>query len=212
MDKKARVQKVIDLLKSNYPEARIALEFKTPFQLLIATILAAQCTDERVNQVTKTLFRKYKTPVDFISVGREELEKEIFSTGFYRQKAKSIQECCKAIIEKYDGKLPKEFDELTKLPGVGRKTASVIVGNAYGEPAIAVDTHVKRISNILGFVEEENADKIELLLKDIVPTEDWTIYSHLIASDGRNICIARRPKCQECFISKFCPYPEKPNG
>ncbi len=209
MDIKTRTKKIIQLLRENYPDAKIALDFKTPFQLLIATILAAQCTDERVNQVTKTLFKKYMGPQDFLSTPTAELEKDIFSTGFYRQKAKSIQNCCRELVTKYEGKVPADFDKLTELPGVGRKTASVIMGNAYNTPAIAVDTHVKRISNIFELVNEDNADKIELLLKKIVPVEDWTIFSHLIATHGRNICFARKPNCAECFLTKLCPYPGK---
>ena len=209
MDIKTRTKKIIQLLRENYPDAKIALDFKTPFQLLIATILAAQCTDERVNQVTKTLFEKYMGPQDFLSTPITELEKDIFSTGFYRQKAKSIQNCCRELVTKYEGKVPADFDKLTELPGVGRKTASVIMGNAYNTPAIAVDTHVKRISNIFELVNEDNADKIELLLKKIVPVEDWTIFSHLIATHGRNICFARKPNCAECFLTKLCPYPGK---
>ncbi len=209
MDIKTRTKKIIQLLRENYPDAKIALDFKTPFQLLIATILAAQCTDERVNQVTKTLFEKYMGPQDFLSTPITELEKDIFSTGFYRQKAKSIQNCCRELVTRHEGKVPADFDKLTELPGVGRKTASVIMGNAYNTPAIAVDTHVKRISNIFELVNEDNADKIELLLKKIVPVEDWTIFSHLIATHGRNICFARKPNCAECFLTKLCPYPGK---
>lgn len=200
-----RVEKIFSELKSLYPNAKSALNFSSPFELLIATILSAQCTDARVNIVTSTLFKKYKTPNDFVSVEQEELEKDIFSTGFYKQKAKSIKECCKYLIENFDGEVPNDFDELNKLPGVGRKTASVVAGNAFGIPAIAVDTHVKRLSNLLGLIESDNPEKIEDRLKELLPKKDWVIASHLLASHGRNICIARKPKCFECKIAIYCP-------
>ena len=202
---KERARKIIFLLKKEYSKAKIALVSETPFQLLIATILSAQCTDERVNLVTKDLFKKYKSPKDFIKASNEELEKDIFSTGFYRQKAKSIKACCSALISDHGGKVPSDFETLIKLPGVGRKTASVIVGNAFGIPAIAVDTHVKRLSNLLGFIKSEDPEKIEMRLKELLPEKDWVDSSHLLATHGRNICIARRPKCLECVLGDLCP-------
>jgi len=202
---KLRAKKIFDLLKEEYPDAKIALNFSNPFQLLVATILSAQCTDQRVNLVTKELFKKYKSPKDFLNVSDEELEKDIFSTGFYKQKAKSIKACCKALIENHNGKVPADFDELVKLPGVGRKTASVVAGNAFGIPAIAVDTHVKRLSNLLGFVDTDNPDKIEMRLKELLPEEYWIQSSHLLATHGRKVCIANRPKCELCVIAKYCP-------
>lgn len=202
---KKRAVQILKILKKEYPEAQIAIEFGSPFQLLIATILSAQCTDERVNQVTKTLFKKYKSPADFTKVKITELEKDIFSTGFYRQKAKSIVGCCKMLIEKYDGKVPVDFEKLIELPGVGRKTASVVCGNAYGIPALAVDTHVKRLSNLLGLVCSDNPEEIETELKKLLPDSEWTLFSHLLATHGRIICIARRPKCDLCSCNKFCP-------
>lgn len=202
---KLRAKKIFDLLKEEYPDVKIALNFSNPFQLLIATILSAQCTDQRVNIVTKELFKKYKSPKDFLNVSDEELEKDIFSTGFYKQKAKSIKACCKALIENHNGKVPADFDELVKLPGVGRKTASVVAGNAFGIPAIAVDTHVKRLSNLLGFVDTDNPDKIEMRLKELLPKEYWILSSHLLATHGRKVCIANRPKCEICIIAKYCP-------
>lgn len=201
---KDRALKIFSLLKKEYPKAKIALQSENPFQLLIATILSAQCTDDRVNLVTKDLFKKYKSPQDFILVSSEELEKDIFSTGFYRQKAKSIKACCHVLIEQHSGKVPQDFDALVKLPGVGRKTASVIAGNAYGIPAIAVDTHVKRLSNLLGFIKSEDAEKIEFRLKELLPPKDWIISGHLLMSHGRKICIARRPKCLECVLGNLC--------
>lgn len=202
---KIRVKKIFDVLNKEYPGAKPALEYESPFQLLIATILSAQCTDERVNIVTKTLFKKYKKPEDYIAVPNIELEKDIFSTGFYRQKAKSIINCCTILIEKHKGKVPHDFDELTKLPGVGRKTASVIAGNAFGIPSIAVDTHVIRLSNLLGFIESKDAVKIEFRLKELLPESYWIISSHLLMNHGRKVCIARRPKCNECILGKYCP-------
>ncbi len=200
-----RPAEILRRLKKEYPLAKIALDFKNPFQLLISTILSAQCTDERVNIVTKSLFRKYKKPLDFLNVSSKELEKDIFSTGFYRQKAKSIKNCCKAIIENFNGKVPSDFDSLISLPGVGRKTASVVAGNAFGIPAIAVDTHVKRLSNLMGFVESDDPDKIEEKLKEIFPQAEWINLGHYLMNHGRKICVARRPKCGDCKVGDLCP-------
>jgi len=201
----ARANEILKRLKKEYPVAKIALEFQSPFQLLISTILSAQCTDQRVNIVTKSLFKKFKRPQDFLNVSSEELEKDIFSTGFYRQKAKSIKNCCKALLENHQGKVPEDFEELHSLPGVGRKTASVVAGNAFGIPAIAVDTHVIRLSNLMGFVDSENPDKIEERLKEIFPEKEWINLGHYLMNHGRNICIARRPKCLQCVIGDICP-------
>lgn len=200
-----RARKIFSLLKREYPQAKIALESENPFQLLISTILSAQCTDDRVNTVTKTLFKKYKSPKDFLKVSNEELEKDIFSIGFYRQKAKSIKACCNELIQKHNGNVPSDFETLVQLPGVGRKTASVIVGNAFGIPAIAVDTHVKRLSNLLGFIESDDPEKIEFRLKELLSEKDWIISGHLLMSHGRKVCVARRPKCSECVLGDLCP-------
>jgi endonuclease-3 len=200
-----RASEILKKLKKEYPLANIALEFKSPFQLLISTILSAQCTDERVNLVSKTLFKKYKKTQDFLKVSSQELEKDIYSTGFYRQKAKSIKNCCKVLIEKYHGKIPTDFDLLTSLPGVGRKTASVVAGNAFGIPAIAVDTHVIRLSNLMGFIDSKNPKKIEEALKKIFPEKEWINLGHYLMNHGRNICIARRPKCLNCVVGDLCP-------
>lgn len=202
---KEHAGKIFDLLKGEYPAVKSALDFTNPLELLIATILSAQSTDARVNIVTKDLFRKYKKPADFLVVSDEELEKDIFSTGFYKQKAKSIKKCCQVLLENYNGKVPADFDELVKLPGVGRKTASVVAGNAFGIPAVAVDTHVIRLSNLLGFVSTKDPEKIEMKLKDLLPEEDWIKSSHWLATHGRKICIARRPKCLECVLGQLCP-------
>ena len=201
----ARANEILKLLKKQYPLAKIALEFRSPFQLLISTILSAQCTDERVNIVTRSLFRKYKKPQDYLNISNAELEKDIFSTGFYRQKAKSIKNCCKVLVENFNGKVPEHFDELNSLPGVGRKTASVVAGNAFGIPAIAVDTHVIRLSNLMGFVDSEKPDKIEERLKEIFPEKEWINLGHYLMNHGRNICIARRPKCLQCVVGDLCP-------
>ena len=200
-----RASEILKRLKKEYPEVKIALNFGTPFQLLISTILSAQCTDARVNQVTKTLFKKYKKPEDYLKVSNTELEKDIFSTGFYRQKAKSIKNCCKMLIEKFNGKVPKDFDKLNSLPGVGRKTASVVAGNAFGIPAIAVDTHVIRLSNLLDFVKTKDPEKIELTLKELFPEKEWINLGHYLMSHGRKICIARRPQCLSCLVGDLCP-------
>lgn len=202
---KIRAAEILKSLKKEYPVVQIALEFKSPFQLLISTILSAQCTDERVNIVTKSLFKKYKKPEDFLKVSNAELEKDIFSTGFYKQKAKSIKNCCRVIIENFNGKVPEDFESLNLLPGVGRKTASVVAGNAFGIPAIAVDTHVKRLSNLMGFVDSENPDKIEEKLKELFPEKEWINLGHYLMNHGRKICIARRPKCLQCVVRDLCP-------
>jgi endonuclease-3 len=202
---KKRAKIIFDKLKNQYGKVESALEYNTPFQLLIATILSAQCTDERVNIVTKELFKKYKLPEDFLKVDSKELEKDIFSTGFYRQKTKSIKNCCRILIEKHKGRIPSDFDMLIKLPGVGRKTASVITGNAFGIPAFAVDTHVLRLSNLWKFANTKDADKIETIMKELLPKQYWVEASHLIATHGRRICNARKPKCSECFITEYCP-------
>jgi endonuclease-3 len=202
---KKRVKRIFDLLCKEYPFVGSALEYNSPFQLLISTILSAQCTDARVNLVTIGLFKKYKKPEDYIAVTIRELEKDIFSTGFYRQKAKSIKGCCNQLVKLYKGEVPKNFEDLIKLPGVGRKTASVVLGNAFGIPAIAVDTHVKRLSNLLGLINSQDPEKIEFRLKKLLPENRWINSSHWLAIHGRNICIARRPKCWICVLGKLCP-------
>lgn len=197
--------KIFKILSKEYPNVKPALIYNTPFELLIATILSAQCTDERVNIVTENLFKKYKKPEDYLNISITELEKDIFSTGFYKQKSKSIIETCKILVEKFNGVVPNNLEELIKLPGVGRKTASVVIGNAFGIPAIAVDTHVKRLSNLLGFIKSGDATKIELKLKELLPKKYWINSSHWLATHGRQVCFARNPKCEICVISKLCP-------
>ena len=200
-----RADEILKQLKEEYPAANIALNFDSPYQLLVSTILSAQCTDERVNQVTKTLFKKYKSPLDYIRVPTKELENYIFSTGFYKQKARNIKRCCEILLDKYDGLVPSDFDSLVSLPGVGRKTASVIAGNAFGIPSIAVDTHVKRLSNLMGFSDSQNAEKIEIRLKELFPKKEWIFLGHYLMNHGRKVCIARRPKCVNCVVGNLCP-------
>lgn len=200
-----RQQQVLTLLAEAYPQATCSLDFETPWQLLVATILAAQCTDERVNQVTPGLFARYRTPEELADAPLEELEELIRPTGFYRNKARAIQACAEAIVEKYGGEVPAEMETLTQLPGVGRKTANVLLGNAFGLPAIAVDTHVQRLSRRLGLTREKDPEKIEQDLRAIVPPSDWTIFSHRLIAHGRQVCTARRPQCETCVLLEFCP-------
>jgi endonuclease III len=200
-----RVNEILNRLKKEYPVVEIALEFGTPFQLLISTILSAQCTDARVNLITKSLFKKYKKPEDYLKVSNRELEKDIFSAGFYRQKAKSIKNCCKTLLQNFDGKVPRDFESLISLPGVGRKTASVVAGNAFGIPAIAVDTHLIRLSNLMGFIDSKDPEKIEFRLKVLFAENEWINLGHYLMNHGRKICIARRPKCLNCVVGDLCP-------
>jgi len=204
-DKKTRTKKIIHALKKEYPDSRCSLNFSNPFELSVATILSAQCTDKRVNKVTGDLFDKYPTPEDYASVNIRELEEDIRSTGFYRNKAKSIKGFATAVIDEFDGQVPQSLDELTDLPGVGRKTANVILGVAYEIPGLVVDTHVKRISRLLGLTTETQPEKIEYDLQQLVPKEDWTQWAHLIIDHGRAVCKARSPRCGECVLFEYCP-------
>lgn len=203
--KKIRIQKIIKTLRKSYPEAKCALFYSTPFELLAATILSAQCTDKRVNMVTPALFRKYPDIPAFAAARQEDLEQIIQSTGFYRNKAKNIIGAAQQIIERYRGEVPKELEALIELPGIGRKTANVILGNAYGIPGIPVDTHMIRINNRLKLTSHQDPVKIEFDLMPLVPQKDWTEYSHLIILHGRSRCFARKPDCSGCEIEKFCP-------
>ena len=203
---KKRVREVIRRLKRVYPDAKCSLTHTNPFELLIATILSAQCTDERVNIVTADLFRKYRQPEDYLKVPARELEKDIQSTGFFRNKTKSIQGTSKLLTEEYGGQVPHTMDELLELPGVARKTANVVLGNAFGIKAgVVVDTHVTRLSHRLNFTQQKTAEKIEQDLIGIVPKKDWVIFPHLMIYHGRKICKARNPLCAECVIEKQCP-------
>lgn len=200
-----RTREILALLDEHYTtEYKCYLNYETPWQLLIATILSAQCTDERVNQVTKDLFVKYDTLEKFANAKLEELEYDIRSTGFYRNKAKNIIACARMLLDKYAGEVPKDLDALTSLAGVGRKTANVIRGNIYHEPSIVVDTHVKRISKRLGFTVSDDPVKIEFELMKKLPKDHWILYNIQIITFGRTICMARNPKCEQCFLQKYC--------
>jgi endonuclease-3 len=203
--KRKRMAHIIFLLKKEYPNAHCSLKYKSSFQLLVSTILSAQCTDKRVNKVTQTLFIKYPNPRDFANLPLELIKKEIYSTGFYNNKAKSIKGMAIAVMEEHRGELPQTLDEMVKLPGVGRKTANVVLGNVHGIPSLVVDTHVTRISNLLKFVRTKDAVKIEKELCQIVVEKEWTLFAHLLIDHGRTVCIANRPKCQNCVIADFCP-------
>ena len=204
--RRERVAAILPLLKKMYPHAKCSLDHGNPLELLVATILSAQCTDERVNIVTKDLFRKYKSAGDYAKVQQETLEKDIQSTGFFRNKAKSLRGMGQALLERHKGKVPDSMEELTNLPGVGRKTANVVLGNAFGQNVgVVVDTHVARLSNRLGLTKHADPVKIEQDLIQIVPREEWTLFSHLLIHHGRAICTARNPKCERCPLLAHCP-------
>jgi endonuclease-3 len=205
MKKNDAAARVLDILQKEYPHARVTLNFQNPLQLLMATILAAQCTDERVNRVTQDLFKKYRTAADFARADPHTLEEEIRSTGFYHNKAKSIIRCGQDIAEKFSGAVPRTMEDLTSLAGVGRKTANIILGNAFGQQAIAVDTHVKRVTHRLGWAKADDPDKIEFELMEAIPNDRWTLACHQLVFHGRNICVAKKPKCSLCPVMKLCP-------
>jgi endonuclease III len=203
---KSRLNQMLGILQETYPDAQCALNFTTPLELLVATILSAQCTDVRVNLVTPALFQKYRTAVDYVAADPEELARDIQSTGFYRQKAHAIQRCCAALVQQHHGAVPDTMEALVGLPGVGRKTANVVLGNAFGRPhGIAVDTHVQRLARRLGLTTETTPDKIERDLVALVRRKDWTLFSHLLISHGRNVCKARVPHCAACPVHHLCP-------
>ncbi|MBI5875721.1 MAG: endonuclease III [Deltaproteobacteria bacterium] len=201
-----KAKKVLDVLEKEYPDARIALNFKTPLELLIATILSAQCTDERINKTTPALFKRYKKAEGFAEADLKELEGYISSINFFRNKAKNIRACCKKIVDEFEGKIPDTLEGLVTLPGVGRKTANIILGSAFGKDAIAVDTHVKRVSNRIGLAASDNPDKIEQGLCKIIPRKRWVKVTILLILHGRNICIAKKPKCEICPVKRYCAY------
>jgi endonuclease-3 len=205
-DKQAQAAEIIKRLKKRYPDAHCALDHTSPFELLIATILSAQCTDERVNIVTANLFRKYRGPADFVNVSQEELEKDIHSTGFFRNKAKNIQAACRRIIDEFGGEIPQTMDELLTLGGVARKTANVVLGNAFGiASGVVVDTHVGRLSQRLGLTDEKTAEKIEQDLAALVPKKHWVMFPHWMIYHGRQVCNARKPDCGNCVLADICP-------
>jgi len=201
-----RAGKILDLLKAEYPDARCELDYRTPYQLLVATILSAQCTDARVNLVTPAFFARYPTPASLAAADQPDVEDLIRSTGFFRNKAKSLIGMARALMESHAGAVPREMELLRALPGVGRKTANVILGNAYGiNEGITVDTHVTRLATLLRLSRQKTAEKIEQDLMALIPREDWTLVSHLLIWHGRRVCIARRPRCEVCVLRKLCP-------
>jgi len=207
-----RVSEIIKILSEEIPDSRIALRFSNPLELLIATILSAQCTDVKVNQVTADLFKKYHSAKDYAESNLVTLEEEIRPTGFYRNKAKSIQRCGQELVKRFGGEVPKTLEELVTLSGVGRKTANVILGNTFGIPGIVVDTHVHRVSQRIGLTKNDDPVKIEFDLMKIVPKEEWTHFSNLLVWHGRRICVARKPLCEQCPIRKLCDYGSNVKG
>ncbi len=206
---RTRVKKIIAKLEKEYPDARLALNFSSPLELLIALILAAQCTDKRVNEVTAGLFSRYRTAADYANESQEMLEDAVRSTGFYRQKATAIRTCCRQIVDRFGGEVPRDLDSLLTLTGVGRKTANILRGNAFGIPAIGVDTHVARLAGRLGLSNEKDPDKIEADLVPLVAESQQIRFCHLLQDHGRRICVARKPRCPQCTVEKLCPYPDK---
>ena len=205
-ERRARVRTIIRRLKREFPDAKCALDHTNPLELLVATILSAQCTDVRVNMVTPALFAKYRSAADYAAADPQVFEKEIQSTGFFRNKTKSILGMAQGLLERHGGQVPDTMDELVALPGVGRKTANVVLGNAFGKnEGIVVDTHVQRLSGLLKLTRERTPEKIERDLMTLVPRNDWTMFSHLLILHGRKTCIARRPRCEVCTINRWCP-------
>ena len=209
MQLKMRTDKIRRILRKIYPEVKTQLFHDNPFELLVATILSAQCTDKQVNQVTPLLFKQLKTPADFAAAPLKTLENLIRPTGFFHNKAKNIKNCSKALLAKHNGEVPRVLEELVKLPGVGRKTANVVLGAAFGIPGIVVDTHVARISNRLGLTQHKNPEKIEFDLMQIIPKQAWNDFCLQLIFFGRETCIARKPKCPQCPLEKLCPWPHK---
>jgi endonuclease III len=208
----ARAPEVIRLLKEEYPDARIALRFSTPLECLVAVILSAQSTDKKVNEVTETLFRKYRTPQDYLRVPEAELAQDLKPTGFFNQKTKAVRGACRLILEEFDGRVPDSMADLIRLPGVARKTANIVLGNVYPEKAttdpdtgIAVDTHVRRVSQRLGFTAQSDPVKIERELMSVVPRQDWFLFSYLLIEHGRAVCKAPTPRCEQCVMNHLCP-------
>jgi endonuclease III len=207
--KRVQVKKVIERLEMVHPDAKLDLDFTNPLELLIALILAAQARDELVNRVTADLFKKYRTAEDYASETLPKLQSQINKINFYRNKAKSIHNCCSEIVKRFNGKVPEKLDDLLTLPGVGRKTANILLGNAFGQQTIGVDTHVMRLSQRLGFTKNTNPDKIEFDLTPLVPEKQRVRFCHLLQYHGRRICFAKSPRCPACTIKSLCPYPNK---
>jgi endonuclease-3 len=210
--KRERSKKIFRILGKTYPDAKCSLDHVDPVELLVATILSAQCTDERVNKVTPALFTRYKTAKDYATAKPAELQKYIQSCGFYQSKARNIIGACRIIVEEHGGKVPGTLEELVRLPGVGRKTANVILGTAFGTPGIVVDTHCGRLARRLGFTKQADPTKVERDLMKVWPQKDWSINSHLLVFHGRSICIARAPMCSKCPVRRLCPFPESREG
>jgi endonuclease-3 len=201
-----RAPEIVRILSEAYPDARVALHFSTPLEMLVATILSAQCTDEKVNEVTADLFRKYRTPQDYLKVPEDELKRDIKPTGFFNQKATSIRAACARIVETYEGEVPDTMEDLVTLRGVARKTANIVLGNAFGKvEGIAVDTHVRRLANRLGFSAESDPDKVERDLMRLIPRTRWFDFTYVLIDHGRALCTARRPRCEACPVSPLCP-------
>ena len=207
--KAARARKIVDRLKRAYPDAKIALRFDTPLELLVATILSAQCTDERVNAVTETLFKRYPSAKSYAEASAPTLERDIHATGFFRAKARSLIGMGKGLVERHGGDVPRTLEDLTALPGVGRKTANVVLGNAFGVPALAVDTHVFRVSQRLGLAKAEDPEEVHDQLCRVIPRAQWTHATHLLIIHGRQVCRARTPACPGCSVADLCPWPGK---
>ena len=206
---KANVDVIIERLERAHPDAKLALDYTSPLELLVALILAAQCTDAKVNEVTRSLFARFRSAADYAAVAQEELEEAVRPTGFYRQKAKAVRACCGALVERHGGRVPADRETLLQLPGVGRKTANILLGNAFGQPAIGVDTHVARLSQRLGLTRNSDPDKIEADLTPAVAATKRVRFCHLLQYHGRRVCIARRPLCPQCVLLDVCPYPDK---
>ncbi len=206
MTKKQKALKIAELLQQMYPEAACSLEYRDPLQLMVATQLAAQCTDARVNIVTKDLFRKYRSVQDFANADLEEFEQDIRSTGFYHNKAKNIIAACRMIISDYGGNVPSNIEDLLKLPGVGRKTANLILNDSFGVPGVVIDTHAKRLTNRMGLTDNEDPEKIEYDIMKLLPAEKWGSFCHQLVFHGRALCDARKPKCGDCSINPYCRF------
>ncbi|GMV94149.1 MAG: endonuclease III [Candidatus Hydrogenedentota bacterium] len=209
---KERALEVVQRLEAEYPDATCSLDYTNPVQLMVSTILAAQCTDERVNIVTKSLFKQYKNAKEFANAPEGELEEAVRTCGFYRQKAKSIREACRDLVEKHGGKVPGSMEELIKLRGVGRKTANVLMAECFEPVGVIVDTHCKRLSNRLGFTTKSDPDKIEQDIMKLLPREHWRMYSHCMVFHGRAVCNARSPRCSQCVVRDLCPFPDTREG
>ncbi len=206
MDLKLKVIRIFDLLQKEHPDAKIALRYSNPLELLVATMLSAQCTDEKVNEVTESLFKKYRTVEDYAKTDLQALERDIKPTGFFHSKSKNLKKACQMLVDKFGSEVPRTMEELMMLPGVARKTANIVLSNAYGAiEGIAVDTHVRRLAERLGLTKNKNPAKIERDLMEIVPKERWARFTNLLIFHGRRICMAKKPKCSQCVLSEYCP-------